>query len=143
MTRVLSPVLAVALAGCQLATSPSAVGQPAGIPLPQSFPPGVLRDYTLSGVVVAVTPAGDVPLESVSVYCELCRAETHSWIRTDADGFYAFTGVWLTPGVPTQLWFGKEGYTDPPGIPLVFNESGWRQVLVAGDTRVDVQLVSK
>ena len=141
-------VLAAALAGCEsthspLPTAPSAVQQPAPAPPPSAFPPGVLNDYTLSGVVFELTTTGQTPIEGVDVYCELCGAETHSWARTDSNGSYSFTGVWTTPDVRTPVWFRKEGYTDPPGIPPVFNESGWRQALVTGDTRFDVELVRK
>jgi len=103
----------------------------------------VLSDYTLSGVVFELTATGQTPIEGVDVYCELCRAETHSWARTDSNGFYRFTGVWTTSDVRTSLWFGKKGYADPPGTPPVFGEPGWRLVLVSGDTRFDVQLVRK
>jgi hypothetical protein len=103
----------------------------------------VLSDYTLSGVVFEVTATGETPIEGADVYCELCLAGTHSWALTDSNGFYSFTGVWTEPDVRTQLWFGKQGYTDPAGVPLVFNQSGWRQVSVTGDTRFDVQLVRK
>jgi len=147
-TGFLPLVLAVGLAGCQSTSSPSPapspVPQPAPVPTPPpAFPPGVLSDYTLSGVVFEVTTTGQTPIVDVWVYCELCSAETHSWARTDSNGFYTFTGVWTTPNVPTPVWIGKEGYTDPPGVPLVFNESGWRQVSVTGDTRFDVELVRK
>jgi hypothetical protein len=147
-TGFLPLVLAVGLAGCQSTSSPSpapsAVQQPVPVPTPPSaFPPGVLSDYTLSGVVFEVTTTGQTPIEGAQVYCELCGAETHSWARTDSNGFYSFTGVWTTPDVRTPVWFRKEGYTDPPGVPPVFNESGWRQVLVTGDTRFDVELVRK
>ena len=146
--------LAVGLAGCESASSPlsspstllepGAFQQPAPMPtLPRAFPPGVLSDYTLSGVVFEVTATGETPIEGADVYCELCLAGTHSWALTDSNGFFSFTGVWTEPNVRTQLWFGKEGYTDPPGVPRVFNQSGWRQVLVAGDTQFDVELVRK
>ena len=144
--------LAVGVGGCESenptspspAPAPSAFQQPVSAPtLPRAFPPGVLSDYSLSGRVFEVTAAGETPIQGADVYCELCLEETHSWALTDSNGFYSFTGVWTQPNVRTQLWFGKEGYTDPPGVPLVFNQSGWRQVLVSGDTRFDVQLVGK
>jgi hypothetical protein len=103
----------------------------------------VLSDYTLSGVVFEITRTGRTPIEGVGVYCELCGAETHSWAFTDSNGIYSFTGVWVTPDVRVPVWFGMDGYTDPPGVPPLFNGSGWRQVMVTGDTRFDVQLVRK
>ena len=147
-TGFLPLVLAVGLAGCQSPSSPSpapapsVVQPPAPLPSPPAtFPPGVLSDYTLSGVVFEVTTKGQTPIEGAEVYCELCGAETHSGTHTDSNGFYSFTGVWTTPDGRIQVWVGKEGYTDPPGVPLVFGQSGWRQVSVTGDTRFDVQLV--
>jgi hypothetical protein len=147
-------VLTVGVGGCESGTpaspsllpapSTSAVQQPALAPtVSRAFPPGVFKDYTLSGRVFEITPTGETPIEGAQVYCELCLEATHSWALTDSTGFYSFTGVWTQPDVRTQLWFGKEGYTDPPGVPLVFNQSGWRQVLVTGDTAFDVQLVRK
>ena len=136
-------VLAMALAGCQSVSSPSpapsVVQQPAPLPTPPVFPPGVLSDYTLSGVVFEVTATGQTPIEGVEVYCELCGAATHSWTSTDSNGFYRFIGVWTTIDVSTEVWFGKEGYTYPPAS----NASGPRHVLITGDTRFDVELVSR
>jgi hypothetical protein len=86
-----------------------------------------------------VTATGKKPIEGVAVYCELCGEETHSWSFTDSSGIYSFTGVWTTPGSPTPVWFGKEGYTDPLGV----THSGLRQVMVSGDTRFDVELVRR
>ena len=147
-TRVLILALAAGVAGCDGAnspapTAPSAVqappAPPASTPPRAIFPPGVLSAYTLSGVVVEVTPTGKKPIEGVAVYCELCGVETHSWAFTDSSGIYSFTGVWTTPGLPTPVSFGKEGYSDP----LADKASGQRQVMVNGDTRFDVELVRK
>lgn len=149
---ILLLVLAVGVGACDSRNlaSPSPLSAPlvvqeqASVPTAtRAFPPGVLSDYTLSGVVFEVTATGATPIQGANVYCELCLAGTHSWALTDSKGFYSFTGVWTEPDVRTQLWFGKEGYTDPPGVPPVFNQSGWRQVLVTDDTRFDVQLVRK
>ena len=139
-------LMAVGLAGCDGADSPvpiapSAVQAPlpptVTTPIRAQFPPGVLSAYTLSGVVLEVTPTGKKPIEGVAVYCELCGEETHSWSLTDSSGIYSFTGVWTTPGSPTHVSFSKKGYTDP----LADTSSGNRQVLVDGDTRFDVELV--
>lgn len=147
-TSFLVVVLAVGVAGCEPAnspspTAPSAVQQSAPIPSPpRGFPPGVLSDYTLSGVVFEVTTTGQTPIEGVRVYCELCGAETHSDSYTDSNGAYSFTGVWTTPGVSTPIYIVKEGYVDPPGLQHYLG-AGWRQVLVNGNTRFDVELVRK
>jgi hypothetical protein len=140
--------LAAGVAGCDggYPSAPSAVQQPT--PTPPStrteprravFPPGEFSPYTLSGVVFELTATGRVPLEGVSVYCELCGEETHSWAFTDSKGIYSFTGVWTTPGVGTPVWFGKEGYADPSGVQR--NADGLRILMIDSDTRVDIQLV--
>ena len=149
---VLVLALATGLAGCDGANSPAPTAPSvAQAPVPSSaptrtptpWPPGVLSAYTLSGVVLEVTTTGERPIEGVAVYCELCGEATHSWAFTDRTGFYSFTGVWTTPGARTPVWFSKEGYVDPPGVPRLVGESGYRQVLVDGDTRFDVQLVRR
>ena len=146
-TEVLILSLATGMVGCDGAnspapTAPSAVQAPLPPPMPTpiraQFPPGVLSDYTLSGVVLELTATGYMPIEGVAVYCELCGEETHSWSVTDSSGIYSFTGVWTTPGLPIPVSFGKKGYTDP-----LADTSGNRQVLVNGDTRFDVELVRK
>jgi hypothetical protein len=69
----------------------------------------------------------------------------------DDNGFYHFSGdlatgggVWLTPGVPTPIAvdYNKE-YEDPPGIPPSRRGPGWRDVLIDGDTRFDIELVRR
>ena len=147
-TGVLILALATGVAGCDGANSPAPTAPaavqapllpPASNPKRTQFPPGVLSAYTLSGVVFEVTTTGETPIEGVAVYCELCGEETHSWSFTDSSGIYSFTGVWTTPGSPTPLWFSKEGYTDPLGV----TTSGFRQVLINGDTRFAVELVRR
>ncbi len=145
-TGFLVLALATGLAGCDDAnspapTAPSAVQAPPPVPTPirAIFPPGAFSAYTLSGVVFEITTIGKTPLGGVDVYCELCGEETHSWSLTDSRGIYSFTGVWTTPGSPTPVWFGKEGYDYPLGVA----PSGYRQILVSGDTRFDVELVRK
>jgi hypothetical protein len=107
----------------------------------------VLREYTLSGVVFETTTTGRSPIEGVRVYCELCGAETHTDAYTDANGFYSFTGVWNAGVFPTSIWSVKEGYRDPEGLarPTPPNASGpgWREVMVNGDTRYDIELVRR
>jgi hypothetical protein len=147
-TEVLVLALTMGVAGCDGANSPAATAPsavqappppPAPTPIRAQFPPGVLSAYTLSGVVFEVTTMGRTPIAGAEVYCELCGEETHSWAFTDSSGNYSFTGVWTTPGSPTPVWFGKEGYTDPLGD----KASGPRHVMVNGDTRFDVELVRK
>jgi len=101
-------------------------------------------------VVYEETPTGRVGIAGASVYCEKCGEITHTWAIADAKGFYRFPGdlatgggVWLYPGIRTAVRARKDGYQDPPGIPLMFNSTGWREVLIGGDTRFDIQLVRR
>lgn len=140
-------------AGCdggspQPPTAPSTLQQAPGEPgSPRGFPPGVLTDATISGLVFELTATGRTPIEGVAVYCELCGESTHSWSVTDANGFYSFTGVWNAGKFPTSLGVEKTGYGDPPGLPAVTppnpGGSGWREVMVVGHTRFDMELVKQ
>jgi hypothetical protein len=153
--RSLLLVLATTLGGCDstnLPSAPSTVQQPVAMVAPQppapSWPPGPFTaDATLSGIVFEMTPAGPVPIEGVAIYCELCREATHSWARSDANGFYRFTGVWALGGLPTSISVGKDGFIDPIGLPPPTppNPSGpgWREVRIDGDTRFDVELIRR
>ena len=105
---------------------------------------------SLYGLVYEETPAGRVGIAGAAVYCEVCGEETHTWAIAGADGFYRFPGdlatgggVWLRPGALTVVGVERDGYQDPPGVPLMFNRTGWRQVMVSGDTRFDIQLVRR
>ena len=140
-------IVALGLAGCNgesssSPTAPSTVQQPAPVPTPGAFPPGVLSASTLSGVVFEMTTTGPTPIEGAWMYCELCGAETHSSAFTDSNGIYSFTGVWTMPAVATPVCFSKEGYGDPAGF-RHHSGAGWRDVTVNGDTRFDVELVKK
>ncbi len=108
----------------------------------------------LGGKVAELTPAGPVPLEGVRVYCDQCGEVGHSWVYSDANGDYTFPGdlslgggVWVSPGYTTYLIVDKEGYQDPPGLPAPTwptpTPAGWREVTVAGDTRLDIQLIRR
>jgi hypothetical protein len=146
--------LTAGLAGCdggsiRPPTAPSAIQQsPSGPSGPGGFPPGVLTDATISGVVFELTATGRTAIEGVAVYCELCGQATHSWAVTDANGFYTFSsGVWIAGTLPTSLGVEKAGYVDPPGLPAVTPPnpagSGWREVMVVGHTRFDMELVRR
>ncbi len=152
-TGLLIGGLAAGLAGCGGATAPSPTGpspfqQPSQQgPARAAFPPGDLRDVTLSGVVFELTAAGRTPLQGAAVYCELCGEATHTWSITDANGVYAFTGVWNAGVFATSVGVEKAGYVDPPGLPAVTPPNpagpGWRQVVIDGDTRFDIDLVKQ
>ncbi len=67
-------------------------------------------------------------------------------MNTDKDGFYSFKGVWLSSGIATPLRVAKDGYQDPAGLPprtTMPLGPGWREVLINGDTRFDMQLVRR
>ena len=155
-------VLALGLGGCGGSDSPatpltaSPLPPQAVVPAPgppgSSFPPGYLTGVSLSGVVYELTPTGRTPIARAVVYCELCGAETHTFAYADDNGFYHFSGdlargggVWVTPGVPTPIAVGyyNKDYEDPPGLPPSRNGPGWRDVLIDGDTRFDIELVRR
>jgi hypothetical protein len=139
---VLLVVIAQGLAGCGDSGSPSA---PSPVPQPaRPTPVYAFSEVTLSGVVSEVTPTGQAPIEDASVYCETCE-DGHVYAHTDRSGFYSFRGVWVSAGIPTVLWVGKAGYQDPPEQPILpgLPGSGWREVTIDGDTRLDIQLVRR
>jgi len=111
-------------------------------------PADIFLNVTLSGVVFEETASGRRPLSNVSVYCEPCGAETHTFATTDDNGFYSFSGVWTDAGhFPTRIYVSLDGYTDPGGLPRPTppNPSGpgWREVVVNGDTRFDMELARR
>jgi len=143
--------LAVALLSVQLLTgcgaassrmpsapSPAAPSKVVTVPVPTAFSPNV----TLSGLVFEIVQGVPIPIEGVSVYCEPCGEETHTYASTDSKGFYTFTGVWANQ---FSILVHKDGYQDPPGpVNNGFpSGTGWRDVRISGDTRFDVQLVRK
>ena len=58
-------------------------------------------------------------------------------------GSIASPGCGPTPDVRTSALVRQRGLHRSARSPTLFNEPGWRQVLVIGDTRFDVQLVRK
>jgi len=113
------------------------------------IPPTVIfLNVTLSGVVFEETPTGRRPIPHVWVYCEPCGVDTHTSATTDDSGFYSFSGVWTNfVHSPTRIYVSLDGYTDPGGLPQPTppNPSGpgWREVVVNGDTRFDMELVRR
>jgi hypothetical protein len=112
-----------------------------------------LADATLSGTVYEVANDSSnrrVGIEGVSVYCEQCGESTHNFSYTDSKGEYVFPhGVWTEgrPSFPIRIWVAKDGYQDPAGLPKPTppNPSGpgWREVVIHGDTRFDMELVQR
>ena len=152
--------LGIGLGGCGRSDSPAMPPSPSplpsqAVPLPApgpSFPPGTLKGVSLSGVVYELTPAGRRPIAAAVVYCELCGKETHTFATADGNGYYHFSGdlangggVWVVPGVPTPIAVGyyNTDYEDPPGLPAIGHGPGWREVLIDGDTRLDIELVRR
>jgi hypothetical protein len=99
-----------------------------------------------------LTPTGRIPIAAAVVYCELCGAETHTFATADGNGFYHFSGevakgggVWVVPGVLTPIAVGpyNKDFEDPPGLPATGQGPGWREVLIEGDTRFDIELVRR
>jgi hypothetical protein len=100
-----------------------------------------IASYVLSGVVFEITPAGQVPIEGVEVYCDSCGSpDGHTFVYTDASGFYSL--AWTFNGVH-PLFVTKAGYEifDPTGTLTDFH--GRISATVKGDTRVDIQLARR
>jgi hypothetical protein len=155
-------MLAQGVAGCGGTDSsstplgPSPVPPQAAPPPPRplsSWPPGTLTGVSISGVVYESTPTGRVPIPGVRVYCELCGTETHTFTTADASGVYIFPGdlasgggVWLSGG-PTPVFVENNGYRDPAGLPSFSGVCppgfSCREMLVNGDTRLDIELVRR
>jgi hypothetical protein len=150
--------LALGLAGCSRSnlftapSAPSAVPPSPPVTSPPAFPGlSFLPDTTLSGMVYETgADSSRLGIEGVSVYCEACGESTHNYAYTDSKGEYVFPrGVWTDgcSSCPVGIWVSKDGYQDPPGTPKSTppNPSGpgWRQVVIHGDTRFDIELVRR
>jgi len=143
-------VLVQGLVGC---TGSSEQPSPPVASLPVTVTDGsVLADATLSGKVyeVAADSPRQIGIDGVAVYCEQCGASTHNFAYTDAQGEYIFPrGIWTEgrPSFPIRVRATKDGYRDPPGLPKPTppNPSGpgWREVVIHGDTRFDMELVRR
>jgi hypothetical protein len=112
---------------------------------------------SLTGVVYEVTQTGPAGIAGALVYCEACGLLTHTWATADSNGFYRFSGdlangggVWLSPGFLTAILVQHTGYQDPPALPPlrgpifhIPDGPGWREVLIDGDTRFDIELARR
>lgn len=120
---------------------------------PVPAPGSVLADATLSGKVYEIVPAAPlhmVGIEGVRVYCEQCGESTHNSAYTDSTGEYVLPrGVWTEgrPSFPIRILVVKDGYQDPAGLPRPTPPNptgpGWREVVIHGDTRFDMELVRR
>jgi hypothetical protein len=159
-----SAVLVVSLAACSDSiVLPSAPSDPwVSFQIPTSQPvvtvpspprPAVpesvfLPDVTLSGTVyeLAGNPSQPVGIEGVSVYCEQCGESTHNFAVTNSKGAYVFPrGFWTEgrPGLSARILVSRDGYADPPGRSSDRWGAGWREVVMDGDTRIDIELVRR
>lgn len=159
-TGFLPLVLAVGLAGCNGANTPSPTApsepQPT-LTLTLSHSGGdtyYMTNLTLSGMVYEVTPTGRVPIAGV----QLWSSEQAGGV-TDINGLFRVRPVWVCPcsfapsvepGISSIQW-NKDGYDDPAGqaasifdpVPVAVTGSGWRDVKINGDTRLDIELVRR
>lgn len=121
------------------APSPAPTAPPtAGPPPPAPGPPPVAG--SLSGTVSVSTSAGIVLLDDVEVYCDSCGPFGHTFLYTDAEGFYRFPAV--TAG-QTPLLVRKVGYTVVGATRVFADGTGTLNVVVNGDTRFDIQLMPR
>jgi hypothetical protein len=146
-------------AGCSGPSQPSqAAGPPASVTAAAqtfTYPTHPTRlAVTLSGLVFEMTPTGQQPIAGVEVYCDSCGESGHTAVMSDANGFYRFNGditsgggVWVETGITTPLIVAKDGYKDPAGLPPrtwpASGTTGWREVVINGDTRFDIQLARR
>jgi hypothetical protein len=90
--------------------------------------------YTLSGVIVAETATGLVPIEGVGVQVNMTKAAF-----TDASGFYSIPGLILT-GLAPNVSIGPFNAVTA-WKPTYLNDT--RTVTISGDTRHDIQLIRR
>ena len=156
--RFLFLLLAVGLAGCDGASTPSPTApsaQPQQPRLELSHSGGdtyYMTDLTLSGMVYEMTPTGRVPIAGVHLW-----SSEQAGAETDSDGMYRVRPVWVCPCTfaPTvaswtsTIEWSKAGYANPNWVPptvfpwLAAAGFGWRDVTINGDTRLDIELVRR
>ena len=116
--------------------------------------------YTLSGVVTEATPTGPVPIPGVlvtSYSCEDtpaipsffptggCLVSVSQDATTDKSGFYRISGLYT--GNRNSIGLSKDGFDDPRRDPNAQEGSGHdgkgQEIVLSGDTRIDLQLVRR
>lgn len=146
LVGVVALLLAQGLTGCSqsgsaVPSAPTALPQAPAPVASSGWGPGwSLTSASLSGRVSEVTPTGQAPVQDVEIYCDTCGEMGHTSVSTDSDGSYRFTGVWQYLGRPTTLLVSKPGYllVEPSGTLL--DGRSYKEVVVAGDTRLDLLL---
>jgi hypothetical protein len=138
---VLLLFIAIGFCGCGSSTGPTLPSAPPAVapaPVPQ---PGPQSTYTLSGVVSELTPAGQVPVQDVRLYCDSCGSPVgHTFTSSDVNGFYSFS--WAQNGVhPLLVW--KEGYDVIDPTRTLADGRAVKNATVNGDTRFDIQMVRR
>ena len=151
------------LAGCdgtgsRPPTAPSTVQAPQAAPRTDTYH---VADVILSGVVYEETPTGKAPIEGVKVSLDYFHVLPTPDVVTDSQGFFRFTPVWVCPcsWAPwvdagfTSIQLEKDGYMlaagQPPSIfahPLYRDrpqDGRTRDVMINGDTHLDIQLVRR
>ena len=116
--------------------------------------------FTVSGIVTESTPAGPVPLAGVlvsSYSCEdtpaipsffpagSCLVAVSQDAITDRNGFYRIPGLYA--GSRNSIGLTKDGFEDPRVDSNAQEGSGregkGQEVVIAGETRIDLQLVRR
>ena len=97
--------------------------------------------YILSGAVFEMTPAGRVPVEGVTLYCDSCGSPVgHTFASSDAEGRYSF--AWSMNGVhPIQVWKDGLALAHPAGS--YGNGAEYINATVNGDTQLDIEVVRR
>jgi hypothetical protein len=155
---ILFLLLATGSMDCSSPTSPSVVPpmmpspSPAPAPASPSAPtPPALSGVALFGTVSERTPTGLKPLEGVLLYCDACGEFGHTFLTTDTNGSYRFSGdlahgggIWLSD--PISILVQKAGYTVITGVPMnssSYPEAYWVTVKMNGDTVFDIALTAR
>ncbi len=146
-TGLLLVTFSAVLTGCDTRQATTVAGPSPVVATAPDPPNPFLDDVTLSGTVYQLVDGLRLGIEGVSVYCEQCGVETHNFASTDSMGVYAFpTGFWTEgrASFPARIFVSKAGYHDPEGVPKITSGNpsgpGWREVVIDGDTRFDIEL---